>query len=82
MKYDRNVYRSLIMISQFGLTMIVPILLCTFAGDFIDKKLGTSFIVVIFFFIGALAGFRNVYVLVKKMGKDEGERDEKTKRHQ
>ncbi len=49
--------------------MIVPILLCTFAGIFLDRLLGTSFIVIILFFIGALAGFRNIFVFAKGMGK-------------
>ena len=45
--------------------MIVPILLCTFAGIFLDRLFSTSFIVIILFFLGALAGFRNIYVFAK-----------------
>ncbi|MCR5687919.1 MAG: AtpZ/AtpI family protein [Lachnospiraceae bacterium] len=55
------------MIFQFGISMIVPILLCTFAGIFLDRLLSTSFIVIILFFIGAAAGLRNIYVLAKNM---------------
>jgi hypothetical protein len=32
----------------------------------LDKWLGTSFIAVVLFFVGALAGGRNVYLLAKK----------------
>lgn len=67
MKYSKNVYRSLAMITQFGINMIVPIVICSFAGLFLDRKLGTSFLMVLFFFIGALAGFRNVYVFARKI---------------
>lgn len=49
--------------------MIVPILLCTFAGIFLDRFFSTSFIVVIMFFLGAAAGFRNIYVFAKDMNK-------------
>lgn len=79
MKYNRNVYRSLVMITQFGLNMLVPILICTFVGDFMDKKLGTSFFVIIFFFVGALAGFRNVFLFARKIYEEKGSRDEKAK---
>lgn len=83
MKYHKSVYRSLALISQFGINMLVPIFLCSFAGMYLDKKAGTSYIMVIFFFVGAMAGFRNVYLFSKKiyMEKDEGrKRDRKIKK--
>lgn len=67
MKYHKNVYRSLAMITQFGINMLVPIFACSFIGIFLDKHLGTSFFMILFFFIGALAGGRNVYVFSKKI---------------
>ena len=66
-KYDKEVYRSLTLITQFGINMLVPIFLCTFLGIFIDKKLGTNFIVIIMFFLGALAGARNIYIFSKSI---------------
>ena len=54
---------------QFGINMIVPILLCTFAGIFLDRLFSTSFIVIIMFFLGAMAGFRNIFVFAKNMNK-------------
>lgn len=47
--------------------MLVPIFLCTFLGIFIDNKLGTRFIVILMFFLGAAAGARNVYIFAKNM---------------
>ena len=67
MKYNRNVYQALMMISQFGINMLVPIFICSFAGIFLDWKFGTSFWTVILFFVGALAGFTNVYRFAKKI---------------
>lgn len=67
MKYNRNVYQAIMMITQFGINMLVPIFLCTFLGIFLDKKLGTTWIVVLMFFIGALAGGRNVFQFAKKI---------------
>lgn len=66
-KYDKEVYRSLTLITQFGINMLVPIFLCTFLGIFLDKKLGTSFLVIVLFFIGALAGARNIYIFARNI---------------
>ena len=67
MKYNRNVYQALMMISQFGINMLVPIFVCSFAGMFLDHRLGTSYWTVVLFFIGALAGFTNVFRFAKKI---------------
>lgn len=55
------------MITQFGIDMIVPIALCSLLGYYLDKKLGTSWIFVLMFFIGAVAGAGNVYRFAKKV---------------
>ena len=74
MKNDkRNTFRLLTLISQFGINMLVPIGICFFGGMWLDKKLGTSFIMIIGFFIGAVAGFRNVYIFAMKSMKNPGE---------
>ena len=65
--YDKGVYRSLTQILQFGINMLVPIILCTFLGIYLDRILGTSFIVIILFFLGAIAGGRNVYIFAKQI---------------
>ncbi|MBR4760918.1 MAG: AtpZ/AtpI family protein [Lachnospiraceae bacterium] len=70
--YDRDVYRSMAMITQFGLNMMVPIVLCGALGLFLDKKLGTNWIAIVGFFLGALAGFRNIYVFAKKIYEKPG----------
>jgi F0F1-type ATP synthase assembly protein I len=66
-KYKSSVYQSLAVITQFGINMLVPIFLCAFIGLFIDRKFGTSFWFVVLFFVGALAGFKNIYILAKKI---------------
>lgn len=67
MKYDKSVYRSLVLITQFGINMLVPIFLCTIAGVFIGRKFSVEWIVIPLFVIGALAGFRNVYIMAQKI---------------
>lgn len=62
----REIAKVLVCISQFTIYMLVPIAMCFFGGLFLDKWLGTSFIAIVLFFVGALAGGRNVYRLAKK----------------
>ncbi|MBE5906010.1 MAG: AtpZ/AtpI family protein [Lachnospiraceae bacterium] len=57
---------------QFSINMIVPIFACTFLGYWIDTQLGTSFVVILGFFFGALSGGTSIYRISKKMlHKDE-----------
>lgn len=76
MKNKKNSFRSLTTISQFGINMIVPIFGCSFFGMYLDRKLGTSFFMILLFFLGAIAGFRNIYILAMKIGAYE-EREER-----
>ena len=68
MKYQKNVMRSFAYFFQVGINMIVPIMLCSFLGMFLDKIFHTSFIIVIMFFLGAAAGFRNIFIFAKGNG--------------
>lgn len=79
-KENRQVWEALILVFQFGISMIVPILLCTFLGVWLDKKLNTGWIVVVLFFVGALAGFTNIYKLVRRMIKDDQQREKHVKK--
>ncbi|MDD2970958.1 MAG: AtpZ/AtpI family protein [Lachnospiraceae bacterium] len=75
----KKVAQSLTLITQFGINMIVPIFLCSFAGIYLDKWLGTSFFMVGLFFIGAIAGFRNIYIMAKHIyrNNDAGDANKK-----
>lgn len=61
-----KILKILTYVSQFGLVMIVPVCLCFFAGYWLDGKLGTNFLAIVFFFIGAIAGFTGIYRMIKK----------------
>lgn len=65
MKYRKSVFTTLTLISQLGISMIVPIFLCTFVGMKLDEKFSTA-LTIPFIILGVLAGFRNVYALVKQ----------------
>ncbi|MCR5144546.1 MAG: AtpZ/AtpI family protein [Lachnospiraceae bacterium] len=65
-KKQNEVADTLVLILQIGITMLVPIMMCTIGGAWLDNKLDTKFIGVLGFVLGAIAGFQNVYKLVKK----------------
>ena len=69
--YDRTVYRSLAMITQFGLNMLVPIGMMTAIGIYLDQKFETGWITILLFFLGAVAGGQNVYRMAKKVFSDD-----------
>lgn len=79
---ERIVYQSLAMITQFGLNMIVPICMMSALGIWLDRKLGTSWITILFFVAGAIAGGQNVYRCARRMcdngtpGEEQGVDDE------
>ncbi len=81
MKRDkRSTFKALAMITQFGINMLVPIFICVFIGLKADRFFGTSFIVIILFFLGAAAGFRNIYIMSKDIyGDHKREKNGRTK---
>ncbi len=70
-KYDKSVYRSLVLISQFGINMLVPIGMMSALGIWLDGRYQTSFWTVLLFFVGAIAGGQNVYRMAKKVYEKE-----------
>ena len=71
----RRNFKILTFVTQFAINMLVPIFMCSFAGYYIDRYFGTQIWFVILFFVGAIAGGRNVYVLAKKAYTDKEDTD-------
>lgn len=67
----RIVMQSLAMVMQFGLNMIVPICMMTALGIWLDGKLGTSWITIALFAVGAVAGGQNIYRMARNLYGDE-----------
>lgn len=66
---SKMIWDALIMVLQFGISMIVPILLCTLFGVWLGEKTGISWLAIPLFFVGAIAGGQNVYRMAKKFMK-------------
>ena len=60
-KENRNIARALFLITQLGINMLVTIFLSAWFGSFLDRKLGTSFFLIVFLILGILAAYRNAY---------------------
>lgn len=73
MGYKKSVFRTMSLISQLGISILVPIFLCVFVGKFIDARMGWSTFMPLLI-VGILAGGRNAYVLVMGFVK-EAEQD-------
>lgn len=60
----KSALKNLAFISQLGLSMITPILLGVFIGQWLDKWFGTKvFFVIVFIILGAGAGVLNLFKL-------------------
>ena len=73
MKHHRKVFQTLTLILQFGLNMIVPIVMCTLFGAWLGRKFDMPFLAVPLFIMGALAGFTNIFKMAKKIYGRDGE---------
>lgn len=73
MKKSNAIFQALTTLTQFTIYMLVPIFMCAFFGMFLDKKFGTSYWVIVFFFLGAVAGFQNIFRLAKKISSMKGD---------
>lgn len=70
MGYKKSVYKALAMISQVGIAMLVPIFLCCMLGLFLEDRFSLPAFIPLFF-LGALAGMRNVYVMLSAIYKED-----------
>ena len=75
MKFDRNVFRAAALVGQFGFTVLAPALLLFWLGLRLDRWLGTKFLVIVLFFVGAIVGMWNVYILAKSFDRKKDEKD-------
>lgn len=63
-KNNKDALRNLALITQVGLSIITPILLGVYLGQFVDRKVGTKGVFsIIFIVLGAGGGFMNIFKL-------------------
>lgn len=69
MDYKRSVYRTLALITQLGISIITPILLCTFLGVYLEEQFALPLTIPLLI-LGILAGGRNAYLLARRANED------------
>lgn len=74
----KKTFQTLSLITQLGLVMIVSVGMASALGIWLDRRMGTSFITVILFFLGAVAGGQGAYRMVKQVFKEEDDECDKT----
>ena len=78
---DKETRKSLIQaanISSMGIALGVTIFGCFFIGYYLDGKLGTGYLFTFLFLVlGIVAGFKNIYGLIKKSVANEKPVDKK-----
>jgi ATP synthase protein I len=58
--------------SSLGIAMVMAIFGCLMLGVYLDRKFDSGNVfTIVFLIIGVSAGFRNIYVLIKKNFRDE-----------
>lgn len=70
----KSVFRNFALITQIGISMMVPIALCVAIGLLIDRKFGTYWVIP-FIFLGMAAGARNIYHIVMGTLKQDRKED-------
>lgn len=66
MKRNNDVWKSFAMITQLGLTVLAPIILCVGIGWFLEGKCSVNLMIPLLI-IGILAGIRNAWTLCRQM---------------
>lgn len=69
--FDPKVGKTLALISQIGINMIVPILMMGWLGNWLAGKCQLPLIFPIFLFLGIAGGFRSVYSLICPLLKED-----------
>jgi ATP synthase protein I len=71
-KETRKTAIQLASLSGIGIAMVAAIFGCFFVGRWLDRQFGTEpYLAFLLLLIGIAAGFRNIYVLLKRYVKNE-----------
>jgi ATP synthase protein I len=76
-KDKKKFYKSLSVLSSIGISVVLAIVIGVLIGRWLDGLFGTApWFFFIFLFIGIVAGFRNIFIIVsREVGKDKSGED-------
>lgn len=78
---DRIIWKSLMMVTQVGISMLAPIFLCVVIGIKLDQWLSTGHWFIVFLILGVLSAFRSAYTLLKRFYAKDLEREKKEQQY-
>lgn len=65
-KKEKRAFRMLVLITQIGICMMVPIFFCVFLGRWISERTGQPLFFLLLLVIGAMAGFRSSWQIISR----------------
>ena len=71
MRQKKNGLENLVLITQLGLNVVTPVLICVLLGSWIDKKTGLH-TVLIFLILGVLSGGLSAYKMARERRRRQG----------
>lgn len=80
---DRKLFRLIGVLSTVGITLVVSTVIGYYMGYYLDRFFGTSpWLTIIFLLFGIAAGFKNLFMAVKRVERleednTEGRRDDR-----
>ena len=63
---ERKALRMLLLISQVGICMMVPVFFCLFVGRWVAERTGHPLVFLLFLLTGVLAGFRSCWQVIAR----------------
>ena len=81
MRQKKNGLENLVLITQLGLNVVTPVLICVLLGSWIDKKTGLH-TVLIFLILGVVSGGLSAYKMAKHIVDREKEDADREKKEQ
>lgn len=76
MKINKDIVRSLSLITQLGITILTSVFLCMFLGLWLDRKFSTHFFIP-FLILGIGGGLSGAWKLIRNVSGDEEDNDDK-----
>lgn len=66
---DKGFFKRLAIISTMGISMVLATFIGLYIGIYLDSKFSTTpWLTIIFLIFGIIAGYRNIYILMKRYG--------------
>lgn len=66
---DRGFFKGIAMLASMGIAMVVSTFIGLLMGIYLDRYFETKpWLTIVFLIFGIAAGFRNIYLMVKKYG--------------